>query len=94
MFAMKEISAKLNIAQIGDSEFESDLIFTALIGIMDRIRKDAKQTLETLNEAEIKVIILTGDDLQTANAFARELQFLPQEEHAHAMTNVFELNSS
>ncbi len=45
-----------------------------LIAIRDEIRPSARQMIETLHRMNIKTAILTGDNLQTAQAIATELQ--------------------
>lgn len=44
-----------------------------LIGVSDIIKKEAKETIEKLNNLNIKVIMLTGDNEKTAQIIANQL---------------------
>lgn len=48
-------------------------IIIGLIGVRDVIRKDIKNSIQRLNEHHIQVVMLTGDNLETANIVADEL---------------------
>lgn len=52
---------------------EKDLIFLGAVGMMDPIRKSAVKTIRQANQAGLKVVMLTGDHVDTALAIAREL---------------------
>ena len=45
----------------------------ALIGVNDLVNETAKQAIETLQKNKIEVIMLTGDNLETANTIAKSL---------------------
>lgn len=67
-FAFKEVD------QITKDEVEKDLIFLGLQGMIDPPRKEVKEAIETCqNQAGIKVVMITGDHLLTAQAVAKEL---------------------
>ncbi|MCI8347054.1 MAG: heavy metal translocating P-type ATPase [Bacilli bacterium] len=51
---------------------ENDIII-GLIGVRDVVRKDIKNSIQRLNDNHIKVVMLTGDNLETANMVADEL---------------------
>lgn len=53
--------------------FESDLIFTGLIGIMDPPREEAIKAVADCQKAGINVVMITGDHKDTATAIAREI---------------------
>jgi Cd2+/Zn2+-exporting ATPase len=57
-----------------------------LIAVADTIRSDAKETIAALDEQELKTVMLTGDNENTARAVAREIgvnefraELLPEE---------------
>jgi Ca2+-transporting ATPase len=52
---------------------EADLIFAALIGMIDPPRDEARRAVETCRAAGIRPVMITGDHPDTALAIAREL---------------------
>lgn len=56
-----------------EESFESDLIFTGLIGIMDPPREEAIKAVADCQKAGIHVVMITGDHKDTATAIAREI---------------------
>ncbi len=52
---------------------ESDLIFVWLQGIIDPPRMEVKSAIQTCHDAGIQVIMITGDNIQTAQAIATQL---------------------
>ncbi|MBQ8742156.1 MAG: calcium-translocating P-type ATPase, PMCA-type [Clostridia bacterium] len=59
---------KLPQSKIG----EQRLTLVALVGIRDKVRRDAKKAISDMHTAGIKVVMLTGDNKDTASAVARE----------------------
>jgi Ca2+-transporting ATPase len=55
----------------------ANLVFVALVGIIDPLRAEAKQAVRTALEAGIDVRMITGDHTITARAIADELQLGP-----------------
>ncbi len=51
----------------------SNLVFVGAIFIKDRIRKEAYKAIEKVENAGIKVIMITGDNKNTATAIGKEL---------------------
>jgi Ca2+-transporting ATPase len=52
---------------------ETDLIFVGLQGIIDPPREEVKLAIHTCHEAGINVIMITGDNILTAQAIATQL---------------------
>jgi Ca2+-transporting ATPase len=76
--AYKPVNKRLS----SDKEFESDLIFTGLTGIMDPPRKEAALSILKCKLAGIKTVMITGDHKLTAEAIARELGILEGNQEA------------
>jgi len=55
------------------SEIENDLVFLGLAGLNDPPRPEAREALQTTRKAGIRVVMITGDNLLTATAIARDL---------------------
>lgn len=56
-----------------DFRVPEDLIWLGLVGMIDPIRKGAKKVIETLHQAGIDTIMITGDQSPTAYAIGKEL---------------------
>ncbi|MEM4663231.1 MAG: cation-translocating P-type ATPase [Candidatus Diapherotrites archaeon] len=72
-FATKEIETEPT--KIDEKEIEKDLLFLGLQGMLDPPRAGVKKALEDCRYAGIKVIMVTGDNLETAKAIGSELGF-------------------
>ncbi len=69
-FAFKEIEDIKN-----EEEFERNLIFLGLQGMIDPPRAGVKEAVADCRKAGIKVIMVTGDNIETAKAIGKELGF-------------------
>ena len=68
-FAYKEVTARP-----GQSDEENNLVFIGLQGMMDPPRTEIKEVIEKVqNQAGMKVIMITGDYIETAKAIAKEI---------------------
>jgi Ca2+-transporting ATPase len=64
------VSCRENPSEIAEEE----MTFVGLAAMRDPIRIEVFDAIKTCKEAGIRVIMLTGDHLETAKAYARELQ--------------------
>ncbi len=55
---------------------ETDLIFLGLCGMIDPIRPEVKAAVEKCRDAGVKVVMITGDHIDTAVAIAKDLGIL------------------
>lgn len=68
-FAYKEASQK----KMSEKEAEQDLIFVGLAGMMDPPRKEVPKAVELCKQADIRIIIVTGDYGPTAMAIGKKI---------------------
>lgn len=75
---------RFDAAKPTESAMEDDLIFVGLQGMMDPPRLEVKEVIERVqSEAGMRVIMITGDNVETAKAVAREIGIT-----GHAITGV------
>ncbi len=60
-------------SKAGRGKPESDMTFLGLAAMMDTPREDVRQAIMMCKEAGIKVVMITGDHIETAKTIAREL---------------------
>lgn len=62
-----------------EAEWETDLVWLGLVGMMDPPRAEARQAVRDCQRAGIRVVMITGDHPRTAAAVAREIGILGPE---------------
>lgn len=67
---------------ITSEDLENDLTFCGLVGMIDPPRKEAKDAIKICQKAGIKVIMITGDHIETASAIAKQLNILDKNSKA------------
>ena len=55
---------------------EYDLVFLAVFGIKDSLRDGVKEAVKKCHEASVNVIMVTGDNIVTATAIAKDCGIL------------------
>lgn len=62
--------------QVEELHLEQGLVFAGLVGMSDPPREEAKRAIEKCRQAGIKVVMITGDQENTATAIAKDLSLL------------------
>lgn len=63
-------------------EVERDLTFAGILGLSELVREEIYKDIKTCDDAKIKVVMLTGDNLQTAVSLAKQIGLLTDEASA------------
>jgi len=71
---------------------EKDLVFTGFIGIEDPLRTDVKAAIDQCRQAGITVKILTGDNINTARAIAKQLGIVKSDSLVLEVTDIDEMS--
>ena len=77
-FAYKEITTEIEDENEYFNE-ENDLIFVGLVGLKDPVRKNIKESIKACLDSHIRPIMLTGDNISTAYAIAKEVGICKEE---------------
>lgn len=83
--AQKEINTTIS-EDLEPKDFEFDLEFIGLIGMIDPPREEIKSSIKECISAGIKPVMITGDHLNTAKAIAKDLGIIKNEENQLAIT--------
>lgn len=59
--------------EIDEKEFEKNLTFGGIVGMIDPPRSESIEAVKTAKEAGIRTIMITGDHVMTASAIASEI---------------------
>jgi Ca2+-transporting ATPase len=73
-FAEKDIED----AEASDSDIESDMVFLGLQGMIDPPRQEVREAVQDCRNAGIRVVMATGDNIETAKAVGEEIGFDPE----------------
>lgn len=78
--AMRVLALAVSEKQVSAEGSFENLILIGLVGIRDNIRSDAASAVRRVQKAGIQVVMVTGDNQETAAAIARECGILHGEE--------------
>lgn len=85
--AQKKITNNIG-EELKPEDFEYDLEFIGLIGMIDPPREEVKTSIKECISAGIKPVMITGDHLNTAKAIAKDLGIITDETKQLAITGV------
>ena len=70
--ASKEISSSIELSKISRDEIEQNLSFLGVINFKNVLRNESSATIRELQEGEINLLMITGDNVFTAICIGRE----------------------
>jgi P-type Ca2+ transporter type 2C len=73
LIAVAYLEVDLNRQEIKEEDFRGNLIFVGIFGMIDPPRKEVISAIQSCYEAGIRVLMITGDNPQTAMAIAKQL---------------------
>ncbi|XP_066203653.1 probable cation-transporting ATPase 13A5 isoform X2 [Saccopteryx leptura] len=65
------------VESLSREKVESELTFLGLLIMENRLKKQTRPVLKELNEARIRTVMVTGDNLQTAITVAKNSEMIP-----------------
>ena len=89
MMAYKYVDA---IPELESDVLESDLVFSGLVGMIDPERPEAAEAVRVAKEAGIRPIMITGDHQDTAEAIAKRLGIIDENDTEDHVFTGAELN--
>jgi len=78
--AMRVLAFGYSESAMTENKINEDIVITALVGIRDDVRPEAKEAIKEVREAGIQVVMITGDRLETAKAIAKDTGLLESDE--------------
>ncbi|XP_056421368.1 probable cation-transporting ATPase 13A4 [Hyla sarda] len=67
-----------DLDSINREEVESDMDFLGLLILENRLKPETKPVLDELNAANIRTVMITGDNIQTATTVAKNCGMIPE----------------
>ncbi len=80
MLNVKEANREEEIKQL-ESELESELYIIGATAVLDRLQDDVPETIRDMLRANIKVWMLTGDKMETAENIAKSCNLIQPHFH-------------
>ncbi|MFX0085517.1 MAG: cation-translocating P-type ATPase, partial [Candidatus Hodarchaeota archaeon] len=92
-FAQKQLPN--NLIEFTENTVEHTLTFIGLVGMIDPPREEVEEAIAKCKKAGIRIIMITGDQLDTALAIAKTLDLKPYEDAfylAHTSSELDQMN--
>jgi len=89
--AYRELPSKIKYLE---KEIEKNLVFVGFTGMIDPPRPEIRQAIALCKRAGIRVMMLTGDQRETARAVAREIGLIEKDEEVITGRDIAEFSDS
>ncbi|MBD3311787.1 MAG: HAD-IC family P-type ATPase [Candidatus Magasanikbacteria bacterium] len=66
----------------------TDMVLAGLVALSDPLRPDVEQTIRIAQEAGIRIVMITGDHLRTAQSIARQIDLPCEDKHTMTGTDI------
>ena len=74
--ALRVLAVAVKRDNLDTEDWESELVFVGLVGMIDPPRAEVKEAVRVCREAGMRPVMITGDHIDTASAIAREIGIL------------------
>lgn len=74
--SMRLIATAFSSSWVQGNKLPDDLIFISLVAMRDQIRTGVTQVVQTLNKSRVQIMMITGDNLDTARAIATDCNII------------------
>lgn len=85
--AMRVLALAVSEKPVEQGGSFEDLILVGLVGIRDQIRGDARAAVKRVHDAGVQVVMITGDNRETAVAIARDCGLLDRHTDSGVITS-------
>lgn len=90
--ALRVLACAYRDASSSEDIIEEDLIYVGLVGMIDPVRDEVKGAVNRCKDAGIKVVMITGDHIDTAVAIGLELGIISSREQALTGSDIDKLS--
>ena len=91
--AMRVLALAVSETPVSEQGGFSRLVLVGLVGIRDEVRPEARSAISQVHQAGIQVVMMTGDNRETAAAIARSAGLLEANSPAEAVMTSSELEN-
>ncbi|KAF5282157.1 hypothetical protein FQR65_LT02854 [Abscondita terminalis] len=86
--AYKKLITQEDPANIKRSDIERDLIFLGLLIMQNKLKPESERVIYQLKQANIKTVMITGDNMNTAIAVGKECGMIDEQEEIHIVRDL------
>ncbi len=88
--AMRLIATAYSTSWAKEKELPDDLVFISLVAMRDQVREGVSDVIKAMNKSGIQVMMITGDNLDTAHAIAADCGIVSSDKDYCITSNEFD----